>query len=215
MHEENFSDDYYRQLYERFCQGERQAGIELANLIGNRLLNYVRRSCIYSDIDAAEDCVQNSWIKLVQYCGKPLQTGTFWGFVCTIARHQAIDDYRTRTRQKRSSGEQIEYLEEYHQPSENVSHEADPMRVLELLESTRAEEQRLDAFKRAMASLPEKQHLALNMHLAGYSLKEAASHMHEKEETVKSHLRYAKNKLKRMLSEVEPTVETLQEAWSK
>lgn len=214
MYHDNVSDAYCRQLYEQFCRGERRAGIELVNLFGNRLLQYVRRSCIYSDQDAAEDCVQNTWMKLVQYCGKPLQAGTFWGFVCAIARHQAIDDYRSSTRQKRNPGEQVEYAEEYHQPDELADGEADPARVLELLESTRSEEQRLGAFKQAMTTLPDKQRLALSLQLAGYSLKDIASHMQEKEETVKSHLRYAKNKLKRLLVTGGEQAADMQEAWN-
>lgn len=203
MQGEVMPDSYYRQLYERFCQGEQQAGIELVNVFGNRLLQYIRRTSIYSDFEAAEDCVQNTWIKLVQHCGKSLRSGTsFWGFVSTIARNQAIDDYRAATRQKRSPVEQVEYQEDYHQDEGGgMNDQADPARVLELLEASQGESQRLNTFKYALASLPQQQNLALSLQLAGYSIKEIADHLNEKDETVKSRLRYAKNKLKQLLSE--------------
>ncbi len=200
-------DTYYRQLYGRFCRGEQRAGIELVNVLGGRLLQYIRRTSIYNDFEAAEDCVQNTWMKLVQHCDKPLRSDTsFWGLVCAIARNQAIDDYRAATRQKRHAVEQVEYREDYHQEGEIMEDEADPARVLELLETTHSETQRLEAFKRAMASLPEQQSLALSLQLAGHSIREIADYLHEKDETVKSRLRYAKNKLKQLLSD-EPGLE--------
>ncbi|MEZ5477634.1 MAG: sigma factor [Thiolinea sp.] len=89
--ENTVSDTHYRQLYERFCQGDARASRALVNELGQRLLHYVRRTCIYHDQQAAEDCVQKTWLKLLQYCGQPLRAGTsFWGLVCTIARHQVV-----------------------------------------------------------------------------------------------------------------------------
>lgn len=200
MQDETVPDTYYRQLYDRFCQGEQRAGIELVGVFGDRLLQYIRRTSIYNDLGAAEDCVQNTWIKLVQHCGKPLRSGTsFWGFVCSIARNQAIDDYRAATQQKRQPVEQVEYQEDYHQESGMMDDETDPTRVLELLEAGHSEEQRLQTFKQALASLPQQQNVALSLQLAGYSIREIADYVNEKDETVKSRLRYAKNKLKQLL----------------
>lgn len=202
MYSDAVADAQYRQLYERFCQGDHRASIELVNLFGDRLLRYVRRSCIYDSYEAAEDCVQNTWAKLVQYCGKPVQDSSFWGFVCAIAKHQAIDDYRANTRQKRNPGEGMDYLEDDDQPV-LADHDADPAKQFEAQEDERESQGRLQSFKQAVAGLPERQRLALTLQLAGYSLKSIAQHMQEKDETVKSHLRYAKNKLKRVLVETQ------------
>ena len=206
MYNDSVSDAHYWQLYEQFCQGNQQASIELVNLLGNRLLQYIRRSCIYDSREAAEDCVQSTWIKLVEYCGKPLRQAPFWGFTCAIARNQSIDDYRKNTRQKRNGGETMESLEEYHQ-AEMADADADPAQLFELRETEQKAQAQLQAYKTALAALPDKQRLALTLQMAGYSLKEIAQQMDEKDETIKSHLRYAKDKLKKMLNnnqDIEP-----------
>lgn len=203
---EEMSDARCRDLYEQFCRGERRASIELVNLFGNRLLQYVRRTCIYDNYAAAEDCVQNTWMKLLQHCGKPLKEASFWGFLCAIARNQAIDDYRAQTRQKRNPEGPMESLEEYHQTEWSHEHSSNPQQWMETLEEEQLQANRQQAFVKAMAELPAKQRLALNLWMADYSLKSIAAQMGEKEETVKSHIRYAKDKLKRLLLEKSPEV---------
>lgn len=200
---DTLSDDYCRALYQRFCQGDRRASIELVNLFGNRLLQYVSRTCIYDDPEAAADCVQNTWIKLLQNCGKPLKEGSFWGLLCAIARHQAIDDYRAKSCQKRQPVEAMESLEDYHQ-STWLDESVNPAQWIEDMEDQRHNEQKQRDFQKAMASLPLKQRQALTLWLADYSLKTIAVQMGEKEETVKSHLRYAKDKLKRLMLASQP-----------
>lgn len=200
MCSDTVSDAYSQQLYEKFCRGDRRAGIELYNLYSNRLFQYIRRTCIYNDFEEAEECWQNTWTKLFEYCGKPLQAGSLWGFMCKIAKNRAIDDFRARTRQKRSAAETVEYLDEYyHIEAEDEHNWSNPEQQMEAEEEEQARSQRLQAFKQAMALLPDKQRLALTLQLAGYALKEIARQMGEGEETVKSHIRYAKNKLKGVL----------------
>ncbi len=203
---DEISDTHCRALYEQFCRGERRASIELVNLFGNRLLQYVRRTCIYDNYEAAEDCVQNAWIKLLQNCGKPLKEASFWGFLCAIARNQAIDDYRAQTRQKRNPEGSLESLEDYHHSEYSDEYSDDPTQWMEAMETEQLQIKRQQAFQQAMGELPAKQRLALSLWLADYSLKAIAVQMGEKEETVKSHIRYAKDKLKRLLVEASPEV---------
>jgi RNA polymerase sigma-70 factor (ECF subfamily) len=198
MYSDAVSDEYARQLFDKFCQGDQRAGIELVNLYGDRLFQYIRRSCIYNDREEAEECLQNTWEKLLQYCGKPLRAGGLWRFMCAVAKNQSIDDFRARSRQKRSPADKLEYLEEYHY-KEMTSSSASPEQVLELLEEELDSESRLHAFKLAMAALPDKQRLAMTLKLAGYALKDIARQMGEKDETVKSHIRYAKKRLEGIL----------------
>lgn len=209
MYSDAVADAHCRQLYEQFCKGDHRASIELVNLFSDRLLRYIRRSCIYDSYEAAEDCVQNTWAKLIQYCGKPVQESSFWGFMCAIAKHQAIDDYRANTRQKRNPGEGMEHLDNDDSP-ELADHDADPAWQCMAQEEEHESQQRLQSFKQAMANLPERQRLALTLQLAGYSLKTIAQHMQEKDETVKSHLRYAKNKLKHMLVTASQGLDTVE-----
>lgn len=193
MCSDTVSDAYSRQLYEKFCRGNQRAGIELYNLYSSRLFQYIRRTCIYNDFDEAEECSQNTWVELFEYCGKALQAGGLWSLMCTIAKSRAIDDYRKRTRQKRSAAETVEYLDEYYHAEIAEEHNgSNPERTLEA-------EQEKRAFKQAMALLPDKQRLALTLQLAGYALKEIARQMGEGDETVKSHIRYAKDRLKGVL----------------
>jgi RNA polymerase sigma-70 factor (ECF subfamily) len=198
MYSDAVSDEHARQLFETFCQGDQRAGIELVNLYGDRLFQYIRRNCIYNDREEAEECLQNTWEKLIQYCGKPLRSGNLWRFMCAVAKNQSIDDFRARSRQKRSPADRVEYLDGYHH-EDMANSSASPEQVLELLEEEQASESRLQAFKVAMAALPDRQRLAMTLKLAGYGLKDIARQMGEKDETVKSHIRYAKKRLEGML----------------
>jgi RNA polymerase sigma-70 factor (ECF subfamily) len=192
-----YSDTVAKRLYAQFCQGDPRASIELTNLLSDRLFWYIRRSGYCNSVELAKDCVQDTWLKLVEYCGKPLEKGTLWGFMCVIAQNSAIDTYRVKNRQKRKDGEE-RLDDDSGKLMENIlaDEKADPAVWLE-------DEDVKHHFKRAIAQLPDRQRLALTLQLEGYSLKVIALRMEEGEETVKSHLRYAKDKLKYLLKGIQ------------
>ena len=82
-----------------------------------------------------------------------------------------------------------------------ADHDADPAKQFEAQEDERESQGRLQSFKQAVAGLPERQRLALTLQLAGYSLKPSPNTCRKRMKRSKSHLRYAKNKLKRVLVE--------------
>jgi RNA polymerase sigma factor (sigma-70 family) len=95
MHKNEKSNKDYWQLYKSFCKGNQRASHELVNDIGNRLMNYLLRSCVFGNYQEAEECLQITWEKLWKYCGKPLnEEKGFWGFTSTIAQRVAIDRWR-------------------------------------------------------------------------------------------------------------------------
>lgn len=204
MHNDTASMEYDRQLFERFCGRDVRAGIEMENAYGKRLFHYIRRSCIYNDIESAQDCLQSTWLKLIRYCGKPLPDSGLWAMLCTMAKSQALDDHRKLVRQKRDPGTLMLRLDQYDEgsrPQEPVDDGPNPEEWLLLLEEALADEAQRAVFKRAFAALPEKQRQALELQIGqGLSIKAIAERMQEKHETVRSHLRYAKDKLKRDLS---------------
>lgn len=205
--DDRLPDSYYRDLYQQFCNGKRDAQHELYNLCAGRLLRYVRRSCVFQDFDAAEDCVQNTWQRLFELCAtNPLKaTGNFWGWVCAIALSQAVDKHRSDTRQKRRPEAGFVSLNDEDNPLDVADTAADPARLYEQSEEHQQamEQQRL--FQEAVAALPEKQRVAFNLWALGrYSLDDMATMLHENPETVKTRIRFAKNKLKQALAAFEP-----------
>ena len=194
--EDRLPDAHYRNLYQQFCDGKRAAQHELFNLCAGRLLRYVRRTCIFQDFDAAEDCVQNTWQRLFELCGtNPLKTGgSFWGWVCSIALSQAVDKYRSETRQKRRPDAGFVSLNDENNPFEVADNRDDPAYIHE-----QQEEQQL--FQAAVAALPEKQRVAFQLWaLQQYALDEIASMLEENPETVKTRIRFAKTRLKQALA---------------
>jgi len=201
MHNDITSMAYDQQLFERFCKKDPRAGIEMINAYGKRLLHYIRRSCIYNDVESAEDCVQNTWLKLLKSCGKALPDAGLWAMLCTMAKSQALDDHRKQERKKRAPEQAVLSLTQA-DDSELVlrDHNPNPEEWLMLLEEALVNKTKLAIFKQAFAALPDKQQQALNLQLTeGLSIKAIAARMQEKHETVRSHLRYAKEKLKRAL----------------
>ena len=209
------SDTYYRKLYHAFCQGERVAQHELYNLCAERLLRYVRRTCIFSDFETAEDCVQNTWQRLFELCkSNALKTeGNFWGWVCSIAMSQAVDQHRYDSRKKRRPDagfmslwddkyamDIVDNMEKVDASVQNSMFMADPALVYEQEETVRVQQQRQQCFEKAVAELPDKQREAFQLWaLNKYSLNEIAKMLNENAETVKSRIRFAKDKLKQAL----------------
>lgn len=201
--DDRLPDTYYRNLYQQFCDGKRAAQYELFNLCARRLLRYVRRTCIFQDFDAAEDCVQNTWQRLFELCGtNPLKTsGSFWGWMCAIALSQAVDKHRSETRQKRRPEAGFVSLNDENNHIEVADDMADPAHIHEQQEEQYKLAARQRIFQEAVAALPEKQRVAFQLWaLNQYSLDEMASMLEENPETVKTRIRFAKQKLKQALS---------------
>ncbi len=198
----NASDAYYRKLYHAFCQGERAAQHELYNLCAERLLRYVRRTCVFSDFETAEDCVQNTWQQLFELCKRnALKTeGSFWGWVCSIAMSQAVDQHRYDSRKKRRPDAGFVSLQDDDHSLSIEDGMADPALLYEQEEAMQIQQQQQQCFEQAVAALPDKQRQAFRLWVSDqYTLDEMAKLLNENAETIKSRIRFAKNKLKQAL----------------
>lgn len=199
MHNDITSMAYDQQLFERFCKKDPRAGIEMINVYGKRLLQYIRRSCVYNDLEGAEDCLQSTWIKLLKHCGKALPEAGLWAVMCTMAKTQALDDHRKFERKKRMPAQGLLSLTQDDERELAVADEHSPS-LDEWLIQLEDNEAKQAMFKQAFAALPDKQQQALHLQIIeGLSINAIAERMQEKHETVRSHLRYAKEKLKRAL----------------
>jgi RNA polymerase sigma factor, sigma-70 family len=214
MHnDDNTLKAYEQQLFQRFCQKERQADAEMQRTFGQRLWRYIRRSLIFNDIEAAENCVQDTWLILIdEYCGKALPDSGLWSVLHTVALRQARDTVRQQNSQKRKpSGGFVSFAADPDETHDNAIWSAHPDVDLLYQQSTPeaeylgAEEdlkkqERLTLFKQAVAQLSEKQQLALHLkYTKELSVKEIAALTGEKYETVRNHLRLAKEHLKARL----------------
>ena len=199
MHNDITSMAYDQQLFERFCKKDPRAGIEMINVYGQRLLQYIRRSCVYNDFEGAEDCLQSTWIKLLKHCGKALPDAGLWAVLSTMAKTQALDDHRKFERKKRMPAQGLLSLTQDDERELAVADEHSPS-LDEWLIQLEDSEAKQAMFKQAFAALPDKQQQALHLQIIeGLSINAIAERMQEKHETVRSHLRYAKEKLKRAL----------------
>jgi RNA polymerase sigma factor (sigma-70 family) len=186
-----------RQLYAQFCKRDRRGALKFVDTYGNRLLRYISNTLIYNTSEDRDDCLQRVWIKIIQHCGKDVPNGGCVAFILVIAKHDAIDWIRAHSAAGRKPEGGIEsYDAESHQA---VDEEADPAKWLEALEATLKDEEQLRQFYAAVAELPEKQRQAVWLYLSDYSRKEMAACMGDGEETVKTYLRLAKDKLKKKL----------------
>lgn len=214
MHnDDKTSLEYEQQLFRRFCLKELKAGLEMENIYGQRLWRYIRRSLVFNDHEGAEDCVQNTWEKLVKdYCGKVLPGSGLWSVLYTVALRQACDAYRKATSKKRSppkgllslhdeeGRETADWLD--NADAEMLYQQCNPEEKLLSVEEKLKREERSRRFKQAVAQLSEKQQIALHLKFTqGLSVREIAELMGEKFETVRNHLRLAKEHLKKRLME--------------
>lgn len=138
-----------------------------------------------SDTTLAQDISQHVWLKLIE---KPerFQPGKaqFRTWLFTVARNAVIDELRT---QQRWQWQPLDEIEEATLPDWNADIEFSHQHAIEKL------------FDQALAALPFSQKEALMLQLEGFSLKEIADITNEKEETIKSRLRFARRSLKQRL----------------
>jgi RNA polymerase sigma-70 factor (ECF subfamily) len=137
----------------------------LALYIAHRgeLVNYANG--IVGDVGRAEDVVQEAWLRFGAVTnGRPLEEPV--GYLYRIVRNLAIDNYRSRVREERVLEPGAEAAARQ-TPDEAPSPEA-----------AAAAKHELRLLTEAMAELPERTRIALEMRrFAGCKLKEIAEHL--------------------------------------
>jgi RNA polymerase sigma-70 factor (ECF subfamily) len=179
-----------KQLYLDFCSGDKEAGRKLVEKFTSRIFNYMRRVSVVEDVN---DYVQSAWLKIFESCEKNrLQHDNAGAFMVVTAKHSAIDKIRKREAKKQTLNEEykIEVTKFEHNDVLN------PAIILELFESQQIKTKR---FQKVMKELPQEQRQTLYLQLFGHSIEDIAKITDVEKEAVRSRLRYAKSKLKKLI----------------
>ncbi|WP_219736875.1 RNA polymerase sigma factor [Pseudomonas sp. GW456-12-1-14-TSB6] len=139
--------------------------------------------------ELADEVFQETWLSLIRSASQPQGRATFRTWLFQIARNRLIDHWRKHgARQPLHDS----YDEQFHAVSDDAS---DPEQLLNLSRDS----QRLES---ALQSLPADQREVFLLRAHGdLDLAQIASLTETPLETVKSRLRYAQQKLRRLLAE--------------
>lgn len=159
--------------------GEQRYLTLLVNEYNPALFHYL---LTLSDKALAEDMAQITWMKVMKSAQKYQKNTNVKNWLFSIARNSLIDELRRQNRW------QWQELEEG--SIEHRSHS--PEQVLQLKEQQ-------DFFNHALEALPFYQREAFIFQQEGFSLTEICQLTNENFETVKTRLRYAKQKIKQTL----------------
>lgn len=174
-------------LLRRYRQGDAEA---FALLYGRHRLGLFRFLCgLCGDPALAEEIFQDTWLSLIRSESLQREAVLFKTWLYQIARNRLIDHWRKQGRRQEL---QDEFDEQLHAP---FSGAADPEQQLSLSR----DQQRLQA---ALADLPAEQREVFLLRAHGdLQLHEIAELTRTPAETVKSRLRYALQKLRRLLAD--------------
>lgn len=181
----------------RYQQGDRTAFASLVRRHQTALYNFALRQVRVPQV--AEDVVQETFVRVVQNAGDFKHEARFTTWVYTITRNLCIDHLRKRALRKHPSLDESRG-EEGDGPTLG-ERTADPRASVER-EATGSELK--ERIARAVDTLPDEQReVFLMRELANLPFKEIAEITGVPENTVKSRMRYALERLQEALSEYE------------
>ncbi len=162
------------------AEGDMQAFSALVERHQQHLLNFFLR--LGADYDAAEDLVQETFLRLYRWRQRYRPTARFVTFLFTLARHAWVDLLRKRGRTIRTEGEL--------RPELHPGKEAPGAQHLVVSE--------------ALAQLSEKHRLVVVLHVyEGLNYAEIGAALNIPEGTVKSRMFHALRRLRELLGEDE------------
>lgn len=160
-------------LMVRFAQsGDNDLLSQLYDICGDDLYHFILTQ---SDATLAKDICQKTWLKVIEKKHLYQRTGSFKGWLYTIARNQLIDEMR-RPQPVDCQHEDIGTPSTDHLPSGIEAR-----------------------FELVLLRLPFEQREAFCLQQEGFGIKEISQITHCGIETVKSRLRYAKSTLRAAL----------------
>lgn len=145
----------------------------LYDALADDLFHYL---CSLTDYHCAKDLAQRTWLRVIDKRHLYRTGGPVKGWLFRIARNLLIDEIRSQAKWIAELPEQA----------------ADGPDLANVLDAEAA-------FDIAMQALPFHQREAIILQQEGFSLSEIADMCGEQQETIKSRLRYARNKLQQVL----------------
>ena len=145
---------------------------QLYNTCADDLYHYLLTQ---SDACMAKDISQRTWLKVIEKRNSYKSNGRFIGWLFAIARNQLIDELRRLKRLVPETEIAVEPIFD-------------------------EQEERFPGLREALNSLPFYQREAIVLQQEGFGLQEIAHITNEEIETVKSRIRYAKTKLRKVWS---------------
>ncbi|HQP35633.1 MAG TPA: RNA polymerase sigma factor [Polyangiaceae bacterium] len=197
---QNVSDEG---LMLRFQRGEVTAFAELVHRHKIPLFNFVLRQI--GSRPAAEDTVQEVFLRVVQNAGEFKHEARFTTWLYTIARHLCIDHLRKMALRNHDSLEQPRGHE-----GPTLGEQTEDRAVSGSVERAATSEELRLRIVRAVESLPDEQReVFLLREVANLPFKEISEITSTPENTVKSRMRYALERLQEMLTEYEEMARSL------
>ncbi len=190
-------------LLARFCNGESRCFEDLVRRYQTPLFNFILRSVRHRAV--AEEVLQDAWLRIVQGAAGFQQTAKFSTWAYTVARNLCIDHARKAALRNHPSLDQP------------AGKSDDGVSLGELLKDPRAVVDR-DAISRqlqirlagAIDALPEDQREVFVLReYAGVPFKDIGDIVGAPENTVKSRMRYALERLQEALADYEDYAQAL------
>jgi len=186
-------------LMVRYQRGERKAFVELVRRHNRPIYNFVLRQLRMPSL--AEDVTQDVFMRLVQNAAEFKHEARFSTWLYTIARNLCIDQLRKLSHRRHASLDQ----REGNQPDAQLLGEtiSDPSPLSSAEHNALSSEVR-SSIVRAVDSLPDDQReVFLLREVASLPFRDIAEITGVGENTVKSRMRYALDRLKDALSDFE------------
>ncbi len=192
------SDASDEMLMVRYQRGEREAFAELVRRYHGPIFNFSIRQLRHAAL--AEDVTQEVFLRLVQKAAEFKHEARFSTWLYTIARNLCIDQLRKQKHRRHASLEQGESDAENRTFNDKV---ADPHPSKDAERGLVGSEV-IQAITRALDALPDEQReVFLLREVAQLPFKEIARVTQTGENTVKSRMRYALDRLQQALAEFE------------
>ena len=185
---ENDSDE---ELMRRFATGEAAAFEALYLRHERRIWRYLKRNV--DDPAVAEELMQDVWFAVARQAPSYRPTARFTTWLYTLAHNRSIDAIRARRPQVNI--DDLGGEDDMTAPALTADRNAEPEEVLAAYDEVRC-------LATAIERLPTEQRVAFLLHVDGeLSVEEVAAVTGASFQTTKSRLRYARTKLRELLSE--------------
>lgn len=155
---------------------DKKAIIALYNTFADDMYHYL---LTMSDPTLAQDIVQKTWLKVIEKPHSYHTLGSVKAWLFTMARNALIDEFRKTKRW-------VELENQHEELSSDIT-------ILSHTDNIQSQ------FDEALMALPFAQREAFCLQHEGFSLSDIATMTNNKQETIKTRLRYAKTKLKELL----------------